>query len=128
MGACSCLPLPKEIVANRGCLNIENNDEKCFLWSILASLHPLQYRNHPDRVSKYQEYGHDLKMSRIEYPEEIHDISKFEHQNNIIIIVYGYKDKKIFPLRINSMNTARHYVSLLYITTDEHSEKYHNFT
>ena len=67
-------------------------------------------------------------MSRIEYPEEIHDISKFEHQNNISIIVYGYKDKKIFPLRINSMNTARHYVSLLYITTDEHSEKYHNFT
>ena len=31
-------------------LNIENNDKYCFLWSILASLHPCII-NHPNRVS-----------------------------------------------------------------------------
>ena len=31
-------------------LNIENNDKYCFLWSILASLHPC-INNHPNRVS-----------------------------------------------------------------------------
>ena len=31
-------------------LNIENNDKYCFLWSILASLHPCN-NNHPNRVS-----------------------------------------------------------------------------
>ena len=52
MRASSYLPLPKEFKTKRGCVNIKNNDEKCFLWSILASLHPVQCRNHQDRVSK----------------------------------------------------------------------------
>ena len=66
MRASSYLPLPKELKAKQGCLNIRNNDEKCFLWSILASLHPPQYRNNPDRVSKYQEYERELNMSVIQ--------------------------------------------------------------
>ena len=52
MRASSYLPLPKELKAKQGCLNIQNNGEKCFLWSILVFLHPLQYRNSPHRVSK----------------------------------------------------------------------------
>ena len=34
-------------------LIIENNDKYCFLWSILASLHPCN-NNHPNRVSNYK--------------------------------------------------------------------------
>ena len=34
-------------------LNVENNDEYCFLWSIIASLHPCN-KNHPNRVSNYK--------------------------------------------------------------------------
>ena len=34
-------------------LNIENNDKYCFLWSILAYLHPCN-KNHPNRVSNYK--------------------------------------------------------------------------
>ena len=56
-------------------------------------------------------------MSGIQYPVEIKDISKVEHQNNISVNVDGYVDKKIFPLRITTMNTARHHLNLLYITT-----------
>ena len=33
-------------------LNIQNVDKYCFLWSILAFLHPYN-NNHPNRVSKY---------------------------------------------------------------------------
>ena len=119
--ASSYLQLPKELQAKQGCLNIQNNDEKCFLWSILASLHPLQYRNNLDRVSKYQEYEHVLNMSGIQYPVDIKDTGKFEHQNNISVNVYGYKDKKIFPLRITTMAVARHHVNLLYITAGKTS-------
>ena len=53
MRASSYLPLPKELKAKQGCLNIENDDEKWCLWSILASLHPVQHKNNLDRVSKY---------------------------------------------------------------------------
>ena len=79
MRASSYLPLPKELKAKQGCLNIQNNDEKCFLWSILALLHPVQRRNSQHRVSKYQEYEHELNMSGIQYPADIKDIGKFEH-------------------------------------------------
>ena len=96
MRASSYLPLPKQLNGKRGCLNLQNNDEKCFLWSILASLHPVQRRNHLDRVSKYQEYEHDLIMSGIQYPADIKDIGKFEHQSNISVNVYGCEDKKSF--------------------------------
>ena len=89
MRVSSYLPLPKELKAKQGCLNIQNNDEKCFLWSILVLLQPVQCRNNPYRVSKYQEYEHDLNMSGIQYHVDIKDIGKFEHQNNISVNVYG---------------------------------------
>ena len=121
MRASSYLPLPKELKAKQGCLNIENDDEKWCLWSILASLHPVQHKNNLDRVSKYWRCEHDLNMSRIQYPVDINDIAKFEHQNNIGVNVYGYEDKKIFLLRITTITTASHHVSLLYITADKTS-------
>ena len=121
MRASSYSPLPKELKAKQGCLNIQNNDEKCFLWSILALLHPVQRINSPHRVSKYQEYESELDMSGIQHPVDIKDIDKFEHQNNISVNVYGYEDKKIFPLSITPMTVARHHVNLLYITADETS-------
>ena len=77
MSASNYLPLPTELKAKQGCLNTQNNDEKCFLWSILASLHPLQHRNHLDRVSNYQEYESELNMSGIRYPINLKNIGKF---------------------------------------------------
>ena len=122
MTVSSYLPLPKELRAKQGCFNIQNNDEKCFLWSILASLHPVQWRNSPHRISKYQEYEHELNMFGIQYPMDIKDIGKFEHQNNINVNVYEYKDKKIFHYnRITTITVARHDVRLSYITADETS-------
>ena len=68
MRASSYLPLLKELKSKQGCLNIQNNGKKCFLWSITALLHPVQHKNNPFRVPKYQEYEHELKMSGIQYP------------------------------------------------------------
>ena len=104
MKASSYVSLPKGLKAKRGCLNIQNNDEKCFLWSIM--LHRVQRRNHQFRVLKYQEYERELNISGIQYPVDIKDISKFEHQNNISVNLCGYEDKKIFLLCITNVTTA----------------------
>ena len=56
--ASSYLPLPKKLKAKKGCLNIQNKDEKCFLWSILASLYLAQHNLYT--VLKYQKYEHEL--------------------------------------------------------------------
>ena len=111
MRVSSYLPSPKELEAKKLCLNIQNNDKKCFLWCILALLHPVQYRNNPTRVSKYQEYEHELNISGIQYPVEIKDIGKFEHKNNISANVYEYEDEKIFPLRITTTAVVRHHLN-----------------
>ena len=96
MRASTYLPLPKELKANQGCLNIQNNDKNFFLWFILALLLPVQHRNRQHRASKYQEYEYELNMSGIQYPVDIKDIGKFEHQNNIRVNFTGTKIKKIF--------------------------------
>ena len=77
--ASSYLPLPKEVKAKHACLNIQNNDKKSFLGSILASLHPVKRRNSPYKVSEYQEFEHELNMSGIKHPVDIKSIGKFEH-------------------------------------------------
>ena len=87
----------------------------------LALFHPLQYRNNPDRVLKYQEYENELNMSGIQYPVDMKDIDKLEHQNNISVNIYGYEDKKFFLFRITTMTAASHHVNLLYITVDKRS-------
>ena len=43
-------------------LNIEKNVKFCFIWSMLASLHPCN-NNHPNRVSSFEKY---FKKSNIQ--------------------------------------------------------------
>ena len=61
-------------------------------------------------------------MSGIQYPVDMKDIDKFEHQNNSSVNVYGYEDKTIFPLHITILTTARYHVNLLYIAVGEKSD------
>ena len=68
------LELPKAIKGNKAILNIQNNDDKCFLWCILAALHPLDYEDHPNRVNKYITYVNELNKEGIEYPVCFSDI------------------------------------------------------
>jgi len=42
-----------EFIKNKKCIiNVKNDDQKCFKWSVLAALYPQKV--HPDRVSKYE--------------------------------------------------------------------------
>jgi len=46
-----------DFLANKHCLiNVQNNDEKCFIWSVLSALYPATH--HPYRLSKYKDYEH----------------------------------------------------------------------
>ena len=42
-------------------LNVQNNDKYCFIWSILASVHPCE-NGHPNRVSNYLQYFNELNI------------------------------------------------------------------
>ena len=116
--ASTYLPLPKVIKDKKACINIKNDDQKCFFWSVLASLYP-QSEN-VDRVTKYRSYENELNMDGIEYPVKVVDINKFENLYNVSINVFGLDDDlKVFPVRISTLVNSRHHADLLYFSKEE---------
>ena len=118
LGGSSYIPTP--ISFHNGILNIMNMDQKCFLWSVLASLHPVTDIA-AERVVHYTEFEHELDMSGIDYPVTIASVSKFEKQNNISVNVFGIEENEIFPMYTTKVKEAIHHVNLLCLTNDKKS-------
>ena len=91
-------------------LNIENNDRYCFIWSILASLHPCK-NNHPNRVSNYKQYFNELNFNGFDFANgfKCSNVHKFKELNilsvNIFeIILYQDQNKwrhKLIPIEVS---------------------------
>ena len=78
-------------------MNIENNDKYCFIWSILASLHPC-INNHPNRVSNYKQYFDELNNFGFDSTNGFKrsDFHSFNEINNLSIKLFGrnlYQDQ-----------------------------------
>lgn len=95
------MDLPPKLRFSHGLLNIQNEDNKCFLWSILAALHPVQ--RHHERVSNYIQYEDTLNFQGIDFPISLSRVEKFEKQNKLTINVFGYEDGQVFPLYLSKM-------------------------
>ena len=97
-------------------LNIENSDIYCFIWSILASLHPCS-NNHPNRVSNYKQYFDELNTQGFDfgYGLNCNDLHRFNELNNLSINIFEinfYQDRKkwrhkLFPIEISKINSDR---------------------
>ncbi|XP_036139070.1 uncharacterized protein LOC118644523 [Monomorium pharaonis] len=108
--------LPRKIMMKRAVVNVNSNDNACFAWSVVATLHPAE-RN-TGLESSYPHYATVLKFDDIAFPVTVKDIGKFESFNNISINVYGMKKEtamlKILPLRLSNDKKEKH-VNLLYV-------------
>lgn len=86
------IALPQSIKKSKSCVNVRNNDEFCFLWSILAGLFPCI--NNVCRTKSYPHYSTVFNIKDISFPPSHQDIKKFEICNNDISVnIYGL-DKK----------------------------------
>ena len=110
-------------------LNIKNtNDNKCFVWSILAKLFPPNNKNrNTTRVSNYTPYESRLNLSGLEFPMSKDNISKFEKLNpNLSIYVFALEDPKtissLYPLYM-SKNSGENTITvdLLFIEKEGNS-------
>ena len=82
-----------------GLLNIQNKDDKCFMWCHLAYLYPAEKNG--CRVTNYKPHIDKVDYSGIKFPVTINQIPKIENQNgNLGFNVFGYEDKQVFPLYI----------------------------
>ena len=61
------IPLPKELADKKAIINIQNKDNKCFLWCVLRALNP--NKNNPQRLDKkLMGMENTLNMEGIDYP------------------------------------------------------------
>ena len=87
---------------------MENKGNKCFLWSILRYLHPIE--KNETRLTDIRKYENDLNFKEIDFPVKLKDITKFENQNPDlpVINVFSVNDNnKIYSLRLNQKDTQK---------------------
>ena len=122
----SYVPTPKAIVNTRSIVNVQNEDEKCFEYSIIASQHYSEIdANKSSRPNQYDKWLGKYNFEGCSQPMNLNDIDKFEKNNNLAINVYHIKHdgKLVTPLRITQKDVKlEEYVNLLLI---EHNERTH---
>ena len=98
MKASAYLQLPEKLKNHKYILNIQNEDEKCAQWCIIAHLFPKYQNNRTRRIRNINAYRHhekDINTTGIQFPLKIQDVSKLEELNNLSIKV------NIIPIRIS---------------------------
>ena len=108
--------MPISLQDKKACLNIQNDDQNCFLYCVLASLHPVSRSNNPQRVNHYTPFlrEEELDIGNISMPMKIKDITKFETLNDISVNVFGYEEDTVISMRVTEKKDARHHVNVLY--------------
>ena len=94
------IPLPDWITNKKAIVNIQNKDEKCFLWCILRHLHPRE--DNDSRIKDLKEYENSLNTEGITFPMKLRDITKFEKLNPELpgINVFSVDKFTFYPLRM----------------------------
>ena len=97
-------------------LNIENNDKYCFLWPLLAYLHPCN-NNHPNRVSNYKQYFNELNIQGFDFTNgfKCSDVHKFNELNNLSVNIFeliSYQDQNqwkhiLIPIEVTKNDSDR---------------------
>ena len=72
----SYIPLPNFIMRRKAIINMENEDNKCFLWSILRYLYPRE--KHSPRINDLKKYENDLNFKEINFPVKVKDIKSLK--------------------------------------------------
>ena len=119
----SYIPLDPYLANKKAIINMQNEDDKCFMWCVLRALYPKD--NHPERIDKDLKSKQDnINMGGICYPVNLKAIDHFEHLNpNISISVLGYnKEEGVFPLRISKYTGCDYDIVLLLLKEAEKGE------
>ena len=56
----SYIPAPKSIKGRHAIVNVRKKEDLCFLYSILAQIHPIHWSQIPNRGTHYTPFLHEL--------------------------------------------------------------------
>ena len=129
--ASSYIRLPKELKDKKAIVNMQNEDNKCFLWCVLRALNPIN--KNAERIDgDLKSKENTVNMEGINYPVDLKSIKRFENQNpDISISVLGYnKIEKVYPLHISRYEKVerkyeRKYKIVLLLIKDEEGNSHY---
>nr|CAH7736483.1 unnamed protein product [Callosobruchus chinensis] len=101
----SYIKLPDQILKKHACINVQNDDQACFYWSIVSALYPKD--KNPQRTSVYPHYSVVLNTENLDSPMSLPKISKFEKINNISVNVYSLELIKIDEMSLYNVVPAK---------------------
>ena len=110
------IDLPKKIKESQACINIHNNDNKCFLWCIIAYFHLKKNKvSNPSKVYVYKKsiYNELINDKNITYPTPINKIKQFENDNDLTINLYRLSE-------IYDDGQIKYPISLVYPDTNDY--------
>ena len=91
------IPLPKKIRDKKAVINMKNDDDQCFKWSVTRARHLVDV--HPERITKeLKDQSERLDWSGLKFPVDLKQIIIFEKLNpQISINVFGFEGV-VYPL------------------------------
>ena len=131
LAARSYIKLPAEIQNRLATINIQNTDDKCFIYCLGRALDPNPEKNNIERVSSHlKNVCETLGLNDIKTPVNVQDLRKIESQYKVSINLYGHSESnknptesyinpiQIYPIHI-TQSTATKHIDLLVTTNTE---------
>jgi len=112
----SYIPTPPSIAKKRAVINVKNNDQRFFLWSLLSCLY--QPRSNATSVYSYTKYQDTLNFDGLTFPIRPKDIPKFEKQNpeiSVNVISLDPENKGYCIEFLSPEHHRPHHINLLLI-------------
>ena len=100
------LPLPSKISTKKAVINMKNNDDQCFKWSVVRALNPVAKNS--ERITKeLKDQSERLVWSGLKFPVKLDQIVVFEQLNpQISINVFGF-ESVVYPLRLSKRKSEQ---------------------
>src|SRR6266568_96022 len=119
LAAKSYIKLPPIIQNKKATINIQNKDNKCFMYCLGRALDPNPDKNHLEKVSKHlKNVCIDLGLDKIKMPVPLKNIPEIARMLNIDINVFGFNNGgDIFPL-CKSKESNKRMVNLLFTSNE----------
>jgi len=118
----SYFPTPKYLADKKAIINIKNEDNLCFLYSVLAGIQVDPF--HKNCVGPYKKRLSELNYKDLSFPLKHTDVGKFESINptisvNIFLFNAAKPKDGFCPLQISKHHDRQHCINLLLIESGD---------
>jgi len=126
LGGSTYIPTPTWLQTKRCVVNVQNDDERYFIWAVLSALFPVE--RHSYRTNHYVQYEDRVDVTGLTFPLPPNKISVFENNNpSITVHCLSYdQDTKSFVVTYLSSEAQKreHTITLLLLDSDDNRRHY----